>query len=45
MCDCYFRIGGDYAKDTMSKKEIMDIFKTALETFYFLLEGIKNQEK
>ena len=45
MRDCYFRIGRDYAKDTMSKKEIMDIFKKELETFNFLLEGIRNWGK
>ena len=45
MRDCYFRIGRDYAKDTMSKKEIMDIFIKELETFNFLLEGIRNWSK
>ena len=45
MRDCYFRIGRDYAKDTISKKEIMDIFKKELETFNFLLEGIRNWGK
>ena len=35
MRDCYFKISRDYAKKSISKKEIMDIFKSELETFNF----------
>ena len=45
MRDCYFKISRDYEKGTMSKKDIMDIFKKELETFNFLLEGIRNWGK
>ena len=41
-CDCYFRIGRVYEKNTMTKKDILDVFRVELRTFYFLLEGIKN---